>query len=208
MNTIDEFKATVGKRGGFARSNRWSVIIVPPTQAFSTTDEARDLNLLCDECSLPGRQIQTFEHSYYGKEIKVAENYINEDVSFTFHLTSDFFIKSIFDRWSNLIINRDSFKLHYASVYKRDVAIYQHDTNNKVVYAVKLIDAFPISVQSISLGGASDETQKVTVDFTYKEFTEIPVKQSNEPRRIIANAQDSIAAPNQQALNNFINNIS
>lgn len=208
MNTIDEFKATVGKRGGFARSNRWSVIIVPPTQAFSTTDEARDLNLLCDECSLPGRQIQTFEHSYYGKEIKVAENYINEDVSFTFHLTSDFFIKSIFDRWSNLIINRESFKLHYASVYKRDVAIYQHDTNNKVVYAVKLIDAFPISVQSISLGGASDETQKVTVDFTYKEFVEVPVKQSNEPRRIIANAQDSIAAPNQQALNNFINNIS
>ena len=208
MNTIDEFKATVGKRGGFARSNRWSVIIVPPTQAFSTTDEARDLNLLCDECSLPGRQIQTFEHSYYGKEIKVAENYINEDVSFTFHLTSDFFIKSIFDRWSNLIINRESFKLHYASVYKRDVAIYQHDTNNRVVYAVKLIDAFPISVQSISLGGASDETQKVTVDFTYKEFVEVPVKQSNEPRRIIANAQDSIAAPNQQALNNFINNIS
>lgn len=208
MNTIDEFKATIGRRGGFARSNRWSVVVIPPTQAFDGFGDVRDLNLLCDECSLPGRQIQTFEHSYFGNEIKVAENYINEDVSFTFHLTSDLFIKSIFDRWTNLIIDRRSFKLNYASVYKRDVAIYQHDTNNKVVYAVKLIDAFPISVQSVSLNGNDGETQKVTVDFTYKDFTELPVRQSNEPRRRIANAQDSIVAPNQQALNNFINNIS
>jgi hypothetical protein len=180
MSTIDQFKSSIGGRGGFARTNRFSVLITPPYSTIKDINEMRDLALMCESCSLPGRQIQTMDHSYYGNSIKVAENFINEDVSFTFHLTSDYFIKSVFDKWTNLIINRESFKLNYASVYKRDIAIYQHDINNKVVYAVKLIDAFPISVQSIELNGSENETQKVTVDFTYSNFTELAVPQSNE----------------------------
>jgi hypothetical protein len=179
MSTIDQFKSRIGARGGLARSNRFNILMVPPTGAFNDMQEVRDLAILCESCSLPGRQIQTFEHSYFRQAIKVAESYINEDVSFTFHLPSDFFIKEIFDKWTNLVINRNSFKLNYASEYKRDVGIYQQDIKNKNVYAIKLMNAFPISVQAIELNSSEGETQKVTVTFTYEDFEELIIPQSN-----------------------------
>jgi hypothetical protein len=172
MSTIDNLKSTIGKHGGLARSNRFDILMIPPAEAFDDIEDARDINILCETCSLPGRQIQTFEHAYFRQQIKVAESFINEDVSFTFNLTSDYFIKDIFDRWTNLIIDRNSYKKNYDSVYKRDVEIYQNDVKNKNVYGIKLINAFPISVQAIELDSSAGEIQKVTVDFTYEDFEE------------------------------------
>jgi hypothetical protein len=179
MSTIDNLKSTIGKHGGLARSNRFDILMIPPAEAFDDIEDARDINILCETCSLPGRQIQTFEHTYFRQQIKVAESFINEDVSFTFNLTSDYFIKDIFDRWTNLIIDRNSYKKNYDSVYKRDVGIYQNDVKNKNVYGIKLINAFPISVQAIELDSSAGEIQKVTVDFTYEDFEELIIKQPN-----------------------------
>ena len=179
MSTIDNLKSTIGKHGGLARSNRFDILMIPPAEAFDDIEDARDINILCETCSLPGRQIQTFEHAYFRQQIKVAESFINEDVSFTFNLTSDYFIKDIFDRWTNLIIDRNSYKKNYDSVYKRDVGIFQNDVKNKKVYGIKLINAFPISVQAIELDSSAGEIQKVTVDFTYEDFEELIIKQPN-----------------------------
>lgn len=179
MSTIDTLKSTIGKHGGLARSNRFDILMIPPAEAFDDIEDARDINVLCETCSLPGRQIQTFEHAYFRQQIKVAESFINEDVSFTFNLTSDFFIKDVFDRWTNLIIDRVSYKKNYDSVYKRDVGIFQNDVKNKKVYGIKLINAFPISVQAIELDSSAGEIQKVTVDFTYEDFEELIIKQPN-----------------------------
>jgi len=180
MSTIDTLKSTIVRHGGLARSNRFDILMVPPAEAFNDTESIRDINVLCETCSLPGRQIQTFEHAYFRQQIKVAESFINEDVSFTFNLTSDFFIKDIFDKWTNLIIDRNSYKKNYDSVYKRDVGIFQNDVQNKNVYGIKLINAFPISVQAIELDSSDGEVQKVTVDFTYEDFEELTTKPNND----------------------------
>lgn len=188
MSTIDILKSTISRRNGLARSNRFNIFMLPPEEAFSDRKNLRDISILCESCSLPGRQIQTFEHAYFRQQIKVAESFINEDVSFTFNLTSDYFIKEIFDRWTNLIIDRNSFKKNYDSVYKRDVGIYQQDIENKNVYGVKLINAFPISVQSIDLNSSDGEIQKMTVIFTYEDFEELIVNKVNattQERRLL-----------------------
>jgi len=177
MSTIDLLKSTIGRHGGLARSNRFDITMVPPLEAIGDLEDVRDINILCETCALPGRQIQTFEYAYFRQQIKVAESFINEDVSFTFNLTSDYFIKEIFDKWTNLIIDRNSYKKNYDSVYKRDVEIYQNDVKNKKVYGVKLRNAFPISVQSIELDSSDGEIQKVTVDFTYEDFEELVIPQ-------------------------------
>ena len=126
---IDKLKGLVSRRRGFARTNRFEILVVPPAQAFDDLQEVRDLNILCDACSLPGRQMQTFETNYTRQQVKVVQSFINEDVSFTFNLTNDMFIKRVFDRWTNMIIDRTTFKKNYDSKYKRDIAIYQNDIN-------------------------------------------------------------------------------
>ena len=169
---IDNLKSLVVRRGGLARANRFEVLVIPPAQAFDSVDQVRDLNILCESCTLPGRQIQTFEHEYIRQQIKIAQSFINEDVSVTFNITNDYFIKSIFDRWTNFIIDRDTFKKNYDSVYKRDIQIFQNDNNNNPIYEVTLQNAFPISVQAIELGNGNEDIERITVDFAYEDFKE------------------------------------
>ena len=37
-NTIDDFKAVIGKRGGLAKTNRFNVIMTPPASKVINTD--------------------------------------------------------------------------------------------------------------------------------------------------------------------------
>ena len=173
---IDALKGLINTRKGFARSNRFEILVVPPAEAFEDTQEIRDLNILCDTTSLPGRQMQTFETNYTRQQVKVAQSFINEDVSFTFNLTNDMFIKRVFDKWTNMIIDRNTFKKNYDSAYKRDIGIFQNDINNKRIYGVKLINAFPISVQGLELNSSDGEIQKLTVEFTYEDFEELIIR--------------------------------
>jgi hypothetical protein len=181
-NTIDTFKSIIGKRNGLARSNRFNVFINPPQSLYraNNLDELRDLNVMCESCSMPGRQIQTFDMKYFRQDIKTAQGFINEDISFVFNLTSDFFIKRLFDDWTNLIIDRESYKLNYGSVYKRSVEIYQLDSENQITYKVELKNAFPVSVQAVGLGNASGDVQQVTVEFTYEDFIETEMRSPYE----------------------------
>jgi len=175
---IDTLKGLVTRRSGLARSNRFEILVVPPRQAFGDVQEIRDLNILCDATSLPGRQMQTFETNYTRQQVKVVQSFINEDVSFTFNLTNDMFIKKMFDKWTDMIIDRRTFKKNYDSVYKRDVAIYQNNIQNERVYGVKLINAFPISVQAVELNSSEGEVQKLTVEFTYEDFEELTIQKN------------------------------
>ena len=190
---IDKLKSAVSRRDGFARANRFEVIIIPPVSAFGgSVDKARDLNIFCEQCSFPGRQMQTFETNYTRQQIKIAQSFINEDVSITFNLTNDFFIKEIFDKWTNLIIDRDTFKKNYDSVYKRDMYLYQNDNNNRHVFEVQLINAFPVSVQSVESSNGGEDIQQVTVEFTYEDFKEKYIDQPQDTQRKIKSPRDYI----------------
>jgi hypothetical protein len=181
-NTIDQFKSIIGKRNGLAKSNRFNVFMNPPQSLYRANelDELRDLNVMCESCSMPGRQIQTFDMKYFRQDIKTPQGFINEDISFVFNLTNDFFIKRLFDDWTNLIIDRESYKLNYSSVYKRSVEIYQLDSKNQITYKVELKNAFPVSVQAVELGNANGDVQQVTVEFTYEDFIETEMRSPYE----------------------------
>jgi len=170
--SIDKLKSVIQRRNGFARTNRFRIFMMPPESLFSDTETLRDINILCDQCSLPGRQIQTFETNYTRQAIKVAQSFINEDVSFTFNLTNDYFIKRMFDGWTNMIIDRETFKKNYDSEYKRDIEIFQMDKNGGDVFGIVLKNAFPISVQSIELNNEEGALSQITVEVTYEDFEE------------------------------------
>jgi hypothetical protein len=192
-STIDDFKATVGKHGGLARTARFAVIITPPTQTLLNLDlggialsalsgtfglgdlvnDPRDIALLCESCSLPGRQITTTEYASLQDwwVSAIPTGYLTEDVTFSFHLTHDYYIKKMFDKWQASIINQSNFTLAYESEYYSDVIIQQLDQNNLPIYGVKLRNAFPTGVNSITLDNNSvDQTQKLSVTFKYEDF--------------------------------------
>lgn len=191
-NTIDDFKSSISRRNGLAMTNRFLIMVQPPSQSLlnfnigdlaskvllgnkiNVTDfvnDPRDVAMLCESCSLPGRQIQTIDYSAYRQPIKVPTSYINEDVTMTFHLTNDYYIRKVFDKWHALVINYDSYLLNYNKDFCADIIIQQLDMNNKPVYAVKLKNAYPVGINSVALDNTQvDSVQKLVVQLTYEDF--------------------------------------
>jgi hypothetical protein len=193
--TIDQFKATIGKRGGIASSNRFAVTITPPSQPLLNLDfeaaaaaaisgnfnlgtlvnDPRDINILCQSATLPGRAIATGDYDPYGTfTVKIPHNLIDQDVDFTFTLTNDYYVKKFFYDWQRSIINKQTDLLSYDAEYRTDVTIQQLDKKNTPVYAIKLIDAFPVGVNAIELSNnETDSVLTVTVTMTYTTFEEV-----------------------------------
>jgi len=192
-HTIDDMKAIVGKRGGLARQNRFVVIMSPPTTSLINTDvqgligsalsgnlglndfinDPRDIALLCEATSIPGRSINTIEYERdgYRNQVKIPYTYTNEDVTMTFHLTNDYYARKFFEKWMASVFDRNTHTLNFQNEYTTDVTIQQLDQDNVVVYGVKLKGCYPTSINSINLDNqGTDTTQKLQVTFTYEEF--------------------------------------
>lgn len=178
MPDITDLKSSISRRNGFAHQNRFLVHVTPSrTVSLSEQYDARDFNILCENCTLPGRQITTFDYQLLRQSIKVPNGYMNEEVTFTFLLTNDFYVKKIFDSWSTAVINFDNYRANYLEDYKGTIQIYQLDKLENKIYGVELINAFPTSLNGIALDNNSENTvQRFSVSIAYEDFFVLPVK--------------------------------
>jgi hypothetical protein len=199
-SSIDSFKALINARRGLARANRFMVIMQPPSQTLFTFNlgsllydtiiggkdinyrdfiaDPRDIAMLCESSSFPGRQIQTMDYILDRQPKKVPMAYINEDVTMVFHLTSDYYVKRLFTEWSDLVIDPASYKLRYDSEFKTDIIVQQLDSQNLPVYGILLKNAYPVGVNSVILDVNDQTTQRLTVQFTFDDQEEIGAGQS------------------------------
>ena len=110
--SVDQMKSLIGKKGGLAQANLWKVQL--PNLGI---EASYDLNLLCKDVQLPGRQILTQERIIGMKQKKVAYGYAEEDVSMTFYVMNDYGIKEYFDEWQSRIIDFQTKELKYKDDY-------------------------------------------------------------------------------------------
>ena len=168
MNSIDNLKATIAKKGGLAMQNRFAI---SGGSAKNLIPDPRDISILCEAVSFPGRQISTIDYIAERQGIKVPYSVINEDVSMTFLLTNDYFIKKMFDAWSTGIFDVEKYRAGYKKDFVTDIVIQQLDQNNVPVYSVRLEGAFPTTISAINLDNNSENTiQKMTVTMSYENY--------------------------------------
>lgn len=176
-NSIDSLKSVISKRGGLALQNRFKLEITPPS---SVSGDTRDFTILCESCTLPSKQILTMDYQSIRQTQKIANGYINEDVTFNFILTNDYIVRKLFDQWSGLVINFNTYRAGYQADYGGTINIYQlakaenGSEDDKVVYGVRLKKAFPTTFSSITLDNNSDNTvQKYSVTVAFEDFETI-----------------------------------
>ena len=198
MNTIDNLKATISKKGGVAFANRFQVFFQPPgavtlknllnsdpkslvgdlaKNAISggspknIIPDPRDISILCESVNLPGRQISTVDYQADRQTIKIPYGIINEDGTMSFILTNDYDRKKLFDQWMSGIFDVEKYRVGYKKDFVTDVVIQQLNKNNVPVYSVRLEDAFPVTMQSIQLDSNSENTiQKLNVTLSYENY--------------------------------------
>jgi len=189
MPQIDKFKSVISKRGGLAPQNRFAVYMALPLISFDPQNliarafgqgtsspfinDPRDVSILCDSVTLPGRQISTSEVQTNLLSIKTPYTYINDDVTMSFHITNDHFMKKFFENWFNRMFDRKKMTMKYRSQFTTDVIIQQLDQRDVPVYTVTLRNAFPTSITSYELTNSGEnQTQKLTITLSYEDWNE------------------------------------
>jgi hypothetical protein len=169
QNPVDDIKAVVGNQGGFARTNFFAVTFNGPA---SITPDPVIVNALCESAQLPGRSISTFEHGMIRHAIKRPYGYINDDVTLTFYVTNDFYIKKLWEAWLNTVINDVNDKVGYRDDYAQDVVISVLNLNHNEIHQVTLTKAYPITINAVELNnGSENELMRLTVTLTYEDYT-------------------------------------
>jgi hypothetical protein len=138
---------------------------------------SRYLALQCESTELPGKSILTQDAKVYGPTYKIPYQTQFADISLTFLCTNDFYERKLFDRWIEAIMPNDTHNLRFsnddATRYLTNLKIIQYDDFIKQIYAVEMIDAFPISIASQPLNWGEDSFHRLTVQFSYRKYKTI-----------------------------------
>ena len=189
--SIDSIKSVISKKGGLAPQNRFQVIFAPPAVSLlnlnpenivgsiisggfsiqNLINDPRDISILCSKATLPGRTISTFDADMHVQQNKYPQTFIDEEVSMTFRLTNDYYIKNMFETWMSGIFDTESYRVGFKNDYSVDVVIQQLNQKNIPVYGVRMEKCFPTNLSSVELDNTADNTmQEVTVTWAYDKF--------------------------------------
>ena len=192
-NSVDELKALVNTKLGFARPNRF-LVTLPSFGGgglfgiFTDGASPRELNILCSQASLPAKTILTNERRIGMEYQKMAYGYQIDDVTLTFYMMNDYGVKEYFDTWRNIVINENSMESNYKNDYARTITIHQlrqplagftkqlgpirfrGGIGGGTVYSVDLLEAFPINTSEIQLNNELDGLVQMDVVIGYTNW--------------------------------------
>ena len=201
--SIDTLKSTINRRGGVARPNRFAVYVNHPSKGINSLlnfnpanllsnlisgqgvnvgdfiSDPRDMFLLCKSVTIPGKRISTTEATHNHHLSKKPYSAIADEVTMTFMLTNDYYIKKYFDTWQEMIIDTSGkhYKTFYKNEYCTDVTIQQLSQGNNVVpgYSIKLLNAYPIQVGAIELTSEGEGVLEVAITWEYDVFKSVGI---------------------------------
>jgi hypothetical protein len=138
---------------------------------------SRYLALQCESAELPGRTFQTADVKIYGPTFKVPYQTQYGDTSLTFLCTNEFYERKLFERWMEAIQPSDTNNMRFpkgdTTRYMTNIKIIQYDDFIKQIFAVELIDAFPIGIAPQALSWGEDGFHRLSIQFAYQRYRPI-----------------------------------
>lgn len=194
LNAILQHNAS---RDGYSKANRYEVVIGLPSGTNNAEagesaqsgklisqlhgETARRISFRCDSISLPGRNLRTaMNGNIYGPPHEIVQGQTFAEVAASFYAGSDLAERYFFEEWQKVSYNPDTYNINYYKEYVGAVEIYTLNEQGERTYGVRLEEAFPITVDAIALGHASNNTiNKVNVSFKYRYWRNI----ATEPKK-------------------------
>jgi hypothetical protein len=145
----------------------------------TNVEASRFLALQCESTELPGKAFTTTDVKIYGPTFKVPNQVAYSDISLTFICTNEFNERKLFDVWMESIMSpvTNNFRFPKAKGgggnYLTQMKIIQYDDFVKQIYAVELMDAFPIGITAQPVSWGDDGVHKLTVQFSYHKYRTI-----------------------------------
>ena len=147
------------------------------TDEYSKTSNAslsRYLALQCESAELPGKTFATADVKIYGPIFKVPYQTQYADTTLTFLCTNEFYERKLFERWMESVMPTDTNNLRFpkgqSSRYLTNIKIIQYDEFIKQIFAVELMDAFPIGVAPQALSWSEDGFHRLSIQFAFQKY--------------------------------------
>lgn len=119
--SIEDLKGHVSQGGGLAKPNLYRVYL-PQLPGFDGVT-TKDIDLLCTQVTLPGRQIMTQEITIGTAMRKVASGYATTEMAMTFLVPNNMQIKKYFEYWQSLAHNQQTYEVGYYYDYVKSIKI-------------------------------------------------------------------------------------
>ena len=141
---LNAFLQHNASRDGFAKQNRYEVIILLPSgvtnasaqqagdSALSSNvlsklhgETARRISFRCDSISIPARSLRTqMNGNIYGPTHQVVQGQTFAPVEASFYCGSDLAERYFFEEWQKITYNPDTYNINYYKEYIGSVAMF------------------------------------------------------------------------------------
>lgn len=201
---LDKFRSTI-LRDSLARTNRFEVIITPPSKLRGSAIAVSQLaSLYVEQVSFPMLNIASKGFKIFGPTYQrpFTSEYGGEGISITFHVDRDMRIKKYFDDWMHTIVDPEDFTVGYPADYTTNINIRQLNELDNVTYEIDLLEAFPRNMNLMELNNASsNQTHRLNILFAYRYWKEVGASNPNVIPQPISSPQiprinSSLPVPN------------
>jgi len=141
-----------------------------------STNVLRDMTFLCDSVEFPGQSLSSVDYKISGRQkIKVPFSREVNEVNFTFYENDKIPLYLMFNSWIEEISPNNAQNMYFddivATIELTSFNDVEESGSNPLAHTiVKLIDVYPISVQSMPANWADEGFQKVNVSFFVSRF--------------------------------------
>ena len=156
---------------GLASPNKFEVIFTKIPKEARGAAEKTQLSLMCDQCSLAGRDVQAVLDLQYGIRRQVVYNApAYTPLSLSFICTDNMEEKRILYKWNNKCVSTTgNFHVAYYDDYVGHLDVYVLDRSGKKrTYHMHYHEVYPKTVTAVELNhGTTNATLRVTAEIQY-----------------------------------------
>jgi hypothetical protein len=176
---------------GISKQNRFDVIVTPPTLLGPVNPQ---LTYRAESASFPGRSINTIDdqRDTVGPMRKIGYFSMYEAFSITFVCNKDLEEKETLEKWMDLIVGTyrtsrsglasGNFKAGYYNNYIGTIEVFQYDEQNNLTYKIKLLEAYPTSINTLETNWNSSDVHKIVGTFSYRYYQYDDFRNPKPPR--------------------------
>lgn len=178
MIKITEFKNNVYN---VAKANRFLVDINIYTDMFKenpfagfSSDFFEKMKYLIQDAVIPNRSQKNIPIKYHGMTLEIPGDYEHNDLTLKFISTTDWNVRSFFERWVNLIqvlpdvnLRLDAIPLlNMATIKVSQLGLYEED----IVTEYTFYNIYPKEIGEIKLSMTDESFQTFDVTFAYSHW--------------------------------------
>jgi len=207
--TLGRFAGQMAQGEGFARPTRFLVrfnlpnklslqnrepeasegAIVPSGQkgvnSLGGQELARNVGLMCNNISMPSRDVNTKDHITYGPRRQMPYAY-SFDGSVELTVYGDKFLRQrmFFETWQKMIFDIDTHNMNYYDDYTGSVDIFQlgsfsaDNDRDRVTYAVRLYECYPQTIGTYDYNyGSQNEIVNLPITLSFRDWRNLGIDQ-------------------------------